>query len=292
MWLLSGLNDGDLVVDIGANDGTLLRAFAMFKGGLRLVGVEPTNQARKMGDGIDVRREFFSPGLADALYKQYGPAKLITAANVLAHVPDVHGFLAGVTSLLSDQGLFVTENHDWASVAEGLQIDTIYHEHLRYYSLASLSYLLEMHDLSVADYQRVPIHGGSFRVTARKWQGRTLGLRAVAVARSLYGMLDSAATAGPVYGIGATTRATPLIHYTGIAKFIDCVCEITGSEKIGTVMPGTTIPVVDEEKLLADQPPHALLLSWHLRDGLIPKLRSAGYKGKFIIPLPEPEITD
>jgi hypothetical protein len=105
-------------------------------------------------------------------------------------------------------------------------------------------------------------------------------------------MVRDAARDAPVYGIGATTRATPLIHFAGIGEFITCVCEVPSSEKIGQNMPGTLIPVVDEAKLLEDQPPHALLLSWHIADTVIPKLRSAGYRGKIIIPLPEPRIID
>ena len=95
-----------------------------------------------------------------------------------------------------------------------------------------------------------------------------------------------------VYGIGATTRATPLIHYAGIQKLLECVCEVPGSEKAGHVMPGTQIPVVDEKRLIEDQPAYALMLSWHIAGDIMPKLRAAGYKGKFIIPLPSPGIAD
>ena len=95
-----------------------------------------------------------------------------------------------------------------------------------------------------------------------------------------------------MYGIGAATRATPLILYAFIAPWIDRVCEVAGSEKIGSTMPGTTIPVVDEAELFRDQPPYALIFPWQYADSIIPKLRSMGYKGRFIIPLPEPRITD
>ena len=89
-----------------------------------------------------------------------------------------------------------------------------------------------------------------------------------------------------MYGVGATTRATPLIHYARIAPFLTCVCEVTGSEKIGQCIPGTDILVADEEKLIAYQPPHALLLAWHVADSVIPALRAKGYTGRFIVPLP------
>ena len=287
--LSRSLEAEDLVVDIGANDGTLLSHFGPR---VRRVGIEPTNQALKCAQkGIRACQEFFTPELAKAVRERHGPAKLITACNVLAHVPDPHGFMTGVTHLLADDGVFVTENHDVASVLDGLQIDTVYHEHLRYYSITSLSRLLGMHGLVVAEVQKIGTHGGSFRVTARRPR-RDLTVRAEWISDRLWHLVAKAADAGPVYGIGATTRATPLIHYAGITGLLACVCEVAGSEKIGQTMPGTEIAIVDEAKLIADQPPHALLLSWHLADSIIPALRAKGYAGKFIIPLPEPAITD
>ena len=109
----------------------------------------------------------------------------------------------------------------------------------------------------------------------------------------LHGMLSGLHDDGNViYGIGAATRAVPLIHYARIAGYLACVCEVAGSEKIGTTMPGTSITVVDEVRLIEDQPGYALLFPWQYADSLIPKLRQAGYRGRFIIPLPEPRITD
>jgi hypothetical protein len=143
----------------------------------------------------------------------------------------------------------------------------------------------------VAGVEPVPTHGGSLRVTARKTRGSLRDRSRDAMYR-LRNLLAQAAARGAVYGIGAATRATPLIHYADIAGFIDCVCEVSTSEKIGTCMPGTSIPVVDEAKLVADQPPHALLFSWHIADSLVPKLREMGYRGRLIVPLPEPRIID
>jgi len=281
----------DLVVDIGANDGTLLGSYP--GRGLRKVAVEPTGQVRKCPPDIARYQEFFTSGLAGAIRQDHGQARVITACNVLAHVPDVHDFLDGVASLLANDGEFVTENHDLASITEGLQVDTIYHEHLRYYSVATLASLLERHGLRVTSSQETPMHGGSFRVRARKQRGG-FQHRAEGAAAALRGMLWKITVQDrkKVYGIGATTRATPLIHYAGIQKHIECVCEVPGSEKIGHLMPGTQIPVVDERRLLEDQPAYALMLSWHIAGDIMPKLRAAGYKGKFIIPLPSTRITD
>ena len=279
----------DLVVDIAANDGTLINAYPT---SLRRVAVEPTDQAWKCH--VDMTyQEFFTAELGERIRGEYGPAKVVTACNVLAHVPDPHDFVAGVAQLLADDGVFVAEVHDLRSITEGLQIDTVYAEHFYYYSLASLSHLLAMHGLDVTDVERIGTHGGSFRVTARKRRG-DLSDRAYEAATKLHLLLSRlVVTEGAaVYGIGAATRATPLIHFAGLSGLITCVCEVATSEKIGTCMPGTAIPVVDEAKLIEDQPPYALLFSWHIAGSLMPKLREMGYRGKFIIPLPEAVITD
>lgn len=288
------LGPGDLIADIGANDGTLLEAVREETAGeARLLGVEPTGQADKAeAAGIPVYRGFFTALAGRMIAGQYGPAKVITACNVLAHVPDLHDFMAGVARLLADDGVLVAEVHDVASVLDGLQVDAVYGEHTFYHSITTMSRLLQMHGLVVADVEKIGTHGGSFRVWARRQHTGNLEARAQAAAKALRVMLDGFAQLGPVYGIGATTRATPLIHYAGIADYLACVCEVPGSDKIGLTMPGTSIPVVDEAKLIADQPPSALLLSWHIAGSVVPKLRAAGYAGTFLVPLPEPGVFD
>jgi hypothetical protein len=277
----------DTVVDIGANDGTSLAAFG---GRCRLIAVEPTDQARKIGPPVIVYQKFFTSGLASRIRDTYGPAQIVTAYNVLAHVPDPHDFMQGVATLLSGGGTFVTENHDLSAVMSGLQIDTVYHEHLRYYDLVTLGRLLSDHGFTVWSSQQIPAHGGSFRVRAGRMD-TGLQHRADMVKDRLTALLRMLTDGGaPVYGVGAATRATPLMHFTGADKFLTCVCEIAGSEKIGKMMPGTQIPIVDEKKLIEDQPPYALLFAWHIAPDVMSSLRAAGYTGKFIIPLPQPRI--
>ena len=284
---------GQLVIDLGCNDGTLLDAVRREVPDMQVLGVEPTGQAKKCGDrGIPVWQDFFSAEVGKGIRHLHGPARVVTACNVLAHVPDPHDFVAGVARLLADDGVFVTENHDVSAVLDGLQIDTVYHEHVRYYSVTSLSRLLGMHGLVVTDVEKIATHGGSFRVWARRQRTARLAARAEAAAGALRALLDGACQEGPVYGIGAATRATPLIHYAGLEGYLSCVCEVPGSDKIGTTMPGTGIPVVDEAKLIADQPPWALLFAWPWADIIVPALRAKGYQGRFIVPLPEPAVLD
>lgn len=280
-------------VDIGANDGTLLDAL---NGRWKRIAVEPTNQILKCSPDIIRYQKFFTYDLATNIHSAHGPADLITATNVLAHVPDVQNFLRGVRALLRPGGEFITENHSLASITEGAQFDTIYHEHLRYYTIGTLSFLLEKAGFRVISAEPVDTHGGSFRIRASVRPSQFPGnvVRASTALRATMYELSGAAKEPlhrtPIYGIGATTRATPLIFYSGIQDFITCVCEVPGSDKIGTKMPGTQIPVVDEQKLIDDQPPYALLLSWHMADDIIPALRAKGYKGKFIVPLPKVKV--
>jgi hypothetical protein len=270
-------------VDIGANDGTLLRAYGP---GVRKIAVEPTRRARHCPGAV--YEEFFTAALARRIRDEHGPAKVVTACNVMAHVPNPHDFAEGIAVLLDGDGLLVTENHDAASITRGLQVDTVYHEHRWYWSPLTMSRLLAAHGLEVESHQPVATHGGSFRLCARK------APELLALADQLAGRLRDlvAGLDGPVYGIGAATRASTLLHWAGLAPYITAVCEIRSSAKIGHVMPGTSIPVVDEARLIEDQPPYAVLFSWHIRDTLIPRLRSMGYRGRFIVPLPEARIVD
>lgn len=289
----------DVVVDIGANDGTFLRSFPGSLGhpALKLVAVEPTNQIRKPATygnqaPLTVYQEFFSSRLAVQIREEQGPAKVVTACNVLAHVPYPHDFMEGVRTLLADDGLFITENHDVASVLDGLQIDTVYHEHLRYYSPATLAFLLERHGFRIESQVSADTHGGSFRTCARLPKPdftRRASVAATALRAMLWKFREDRKT---VYGVSAATRATPLIHYAGIQDMITACGEVPGSDKIGTKIPGTQIPVVDEQALIDNQADYALLFNWHMAGKVIPKLREAGYEGKFIVPLPEPRVLD
>ena len=308
------LKSNQLIIDIGANDGTLLSNFQ--KNGVRVFGIEPTNAAKlAIERGIPSMISFFNKATAEKAAAEQGRAQIITATNVFAHIEDIHNIVDGVLTLLDESGIFISESHYFLSLLETLQYDTIYHEHLRYYSLTSLSHLLELHGLEVIHAKRIPTHGGSIRVySARKGcypvqasvnqilDEEKHGITADAFARFKREVVQSKldllallkgikAEGGRVYGIGAPSRASTLINYVGLDDgILDCVLEIKGSYKIGKYIPGTIIPVLEESRLFSDQPEYALLLSWHIADELIPKLRSAGFKNRFIVPLPTPRL--
>lgn len=307
---------GSLVVDIGSNDGTLLEAFR--QRGFRVHGVEPTGAAADaMARGIDTTEAYFDIEVARALRGRLGAARVVTAANVFAHMAKIDLVVDAIAALLDRDGIFVSESHYLGDLVETVQVDTVYHEHLRYYSLHSLMTLLARHGFEPFQVQRIPTHGGSIRVYAAAAGGRpvepsvpallaeerasgiidgsalrTLAERAARARRRLPRLLGDLVTAGKrVYGIGAPSRASTLINFTGIdVDLLETVLEVPDSPKIGGLIPGTRIPIEHERRLFDDPPDYALLLSWHIADELIPKLRSKGFAGGFVIPLPEPRV--
>ncbi|NEP12497.1 MAG: class I SAM-dependent methyltransferase [Symploca sp. SIO2C1] len=307
----------DLIVDIGSNDGTLLSNFK--NGGHRVQGIEPTQRGEIANEkGISTAIEFFGREIATKVKSEQGPAKIITATNVFAHIEDIHEIVESILLLLDDKGVFISESHYLLSLVETLQYDTIYHEHLRYYSLQSLEYLFNMHGLEVIHAKRIPTHGGSIRVyAARKGaypvQPSVSKILEEEIAVDLNNqkleefkhqvvlsklqlhslLLDIKKQGHRIYGIGAPSRASTLINYVGIDDgILDCVVEVKGSYKTGKYMPGTLIPVIEETALFENQPEYALLLSWHIAEELMPKLTQKGFKGKYIVPLPVPRIVD
>lgn len=304
----------DLVIDIGSNDGTLLSKWQPT--GCKVYGIEPTGQANlAIARGIETCNKFFNHSTALEVLEAKGRAKIITAANVFAHIDDVDDIMEGIVALMAEDGIFISESHYLISLLEELQYDTVYHEHLRYYSLTSLKYLFEKHGLTVFHARRIPTHGGSIRVYVCKpgmypvQNSVTEMLEDEAKSEKqalisdfsnrvslqkvkLWSLLSNLVQQKKViYGVGAPSRASTLVNYVGLdSDIIRCVLEIKGSPKIGKNMPGTAIPVVDETVLFSDQPDYALLFSWHIAEELIPKLKAKGFQGKFIVPLPEPKI--
>ena len=228
----------------------------------------------------------------------------------------MHAIVDGIVEMLRRDGVFISESHYLIGLLDTLQYDTIYHEHLRYYSVTSLKHLLEMHDLEVFHARPIPSHGGSIRVYAARRgahtvqdsvrrmlaaepRGEAMSKRLAAFRRDvvlsklrLISLLRELKEKGArIAGISAPSRASTLVNYVGLDDgIIDYVCEIPGSLKIGKFMPGTQIPVVDEARLFADQPDCAVIFSWHIADELAAKLKAKGFRGKLVTPLPVPRF--
>jgi len=309
------LSKEDMVIDVGSNDGTLLSNFK--NAGLRVLGIEPTDVGDIASErGIPTIKRYLGPEVAREVKREHGPASLVTAANCFAHIEDVHAIVDAIVEMLKPGGVFISESHYLIGLLDTLQYDTVYHEHLRYYSVASLKHLLEMHDLEVFHARSIPSHGGSIRVYAARRgtysvhetvrqmisaepHGEAMVKRLISFRRDvvlsklrLLSMLSNLKENGAhIVGISAPSRASTLINYVGLDEgIIDYVCEVPGSLKIGKYMPGTRIPVVDEARLFADQPDCAVIFSWHIADELAPKLKSKGFRGQLITPLPVPRV--
>ncbi len=311
------LDKDDLVIDIGSNDGTLLAGFQAK--GMRVLGIEPTNIAKIANErNIPTEQTYFDEGVASRIVATHGKAKIVTCTNAYAHIYNLYEITAGIETILSDDGIFISESQYLMDIIEKLEFDTIYHEHLRFYSLKPLVTLFANAGFTLIDAERITAAGGSIRVYAMKGthpvNQRVHDLIAAEEAAGLYDevvlknfakraisarhhllplLLECKNKGAKIVGIGAPARSNSLLGFTHIDNLIlDYACERSGSPKIGLFTPGTHLPIVDEKQLFIDQPDYALVLSWHIGEELMKKLRELGYKGKFIVPLPEPKIIE
>ena len=316
---IAPLKPGDLVIDIGGNDGNLLSHFPTECARLN---VTPEDMGKR-GEERGIRHEqmYWTAKVGKYVAGIHGQAKLITATNVFSHVPDPHDFLAGVLECLAPGGIFVVEFQSLTDLLRGVQFDHVYGEHARYNSLESIRHQLAAHDLTIVGARSIPTHGGSIRVYAMR-RADSLGIpldvhpgsvasrlpnqvhEAVVVTLADFATFrqkvvqhrrDMQRTIGDIrrmgmtiVGIGAPSRAATLIGYDGItADDMPIVLETHGSHKIGKCMPGTGIGVLEETPTLLADADFALLLSHHLSAELKPALRAKGFGGRFIVPLPE-----
>jgi hypothetical protein len=312
------LPTGRLAIDIGSNDGTLLSGFK--EAGMNVLGIEPTNISRIANEnGIETIQSFFDENVARNIVSSHGQAEVVTAANMFAHVSKLGSLIRGVESLLVENGVFVTESHYLLDLIETVQYDSIYHEHLKYYSVKSIARLFDYYDFTVVDVERIPNYGGSIRVYAKKGRNHfvaasvadllkkeeSIGLYsdfiyhdfAARIRKSklhLYKLLVDVITSGErVVGIGSPGRAATLLSYCNIdIDLMTYIAEQSTSLKLGLFMPGSHVPIIDEHVMLDEQPEYAVVLSWHYWKPIVEKLRSKGLKSKIIIPLPEVRILD
>lgn len=307
------LDKNDLIIDIGSNDGNLL---SNFKKKHKVLGVTPEKIGKlAIRKGIPTIIDYFNKKVSSKILKKYGKAKVITATNVFAHIDNINGIVKSILKTLSKDGIFISESHYLLPLIQTVQYDTIYHEHLRYYSLESLNYLFKKHNLEIIDSKEIPTHGGSIRVYAarkgiykisknvkkqfnkeKKYLNKKnfLNFRKKVVTSkiNLFNIIKRVKDKNKrIFGVGAPSRASTLINYLGLDQdIIDCVLEINGSYKIGNYIPGTKIPIVNENILSKQKPDYLILFSWHIKNELKKNLKKKGFKGKFIIPLPVPRI--
>jgi len=307
------LKKNDLVIDIGSNDGNLL---SNFKDHHKVLGVTPEKIGKlAIKKGIPTIIDYFNDKTVKKILKKNGKAKIITATNVFAHIDDINNIVKNILKTLDSDGIFISESHYLLPLIKTVQYDTIYHEHLRYYSVQSLNYLFKKHNLEIINTKEISTHGGSIRVyAARKGkykvsknvklqlqkENKNLNKKSfnqfkrnvVSSKIKLFNIINKLKkNNSSIFGVGAPSRASTLINYLGLDQdIIDCVLEIEGSYKIGNYIPGTKIPILNENILKQKKPDYLLLFSWHIKDELKKNLRNKGFKGKFIIPLPHPKI--
>ena len=307
-----------LAVDLGSNDGTFLKGFK--EEGMEVLGVEPTDISKlASSNGVNSIQEFFTEDVAKKIVNEYGKAAILTAANMFAHVASLGSLMRGAEILLDEGSFFVTESHYLLDIQDTLQFDSIYHEHLKSYSLKDLVFLFDCYDFTLVDAERIPNYGGSIRAYAQKGKEgvqsqRLQDLLLKEQEANLYSMdtwkdfnrkvfkarsdfrhlisniLNEDKT---ICGIGCPGRSSTLLSFYGLtSNEIPYIAEQPSCLKVGLYCAGQHIPVLDEEKMFDEQPEYALMLSWHYADQIIKNLRKKGLKSKIIIPLPELRIID
>lgn len=315
------LGSNSLVVEVASNDGYLLQYFRAK--GIRVLGVEPARNVAQAAEekGIRTLARFFGTRTAQELLAQGGQADLIVANNVLAHVPDLRDFVAGLKMLLKQDGILTLEFPHLLRLMEGCQFDTIYHEHFSYFSLCTAEKILAKHGLSVFDVQEFPTHGGSLRLFAchagtgaRPLRDRVLHLRTREnnaglsvietytrfgekvheTKRALLNLLIGLKREGKsVAGYGAPAKANTLLNYCGIGgDFLDYTVDIS-PHKQGLFLPGTHIPILHPDEIRRTRPDYVLILPWNLREEIIGQMADVRqWGGRFVIPIPAAEVIE
>ena len=311
------LGPNSLAVEIASNDGYLLQWY--HKAGIPVLGIEPAQNIARVAEserGVRTISEFFGREIAEKLAKSGQRADVIHANNVLAHVADLNGVVAGFAAMLKPDGVVVVEAPYLKDLLDHVEFDTIYHEHLCYFSLTALTRLFQQHGLTIVDVERLKIHGGSLRIFAAHTHSaevqpsvlrllneestwvrdaksyETFGNRVEALRSDLISLLDSLKADGKRIAVyGASAKGSTLLNYFGIGqKQLDFVVD-RSTVKQGLYTPGTRLKICDPSRLVTDQPDYCLLLTWNFADEILKQqtqYRQQG--GKFIIPIPEVRV--
>ena len=313
------LNTNSHVIEIAANDGYLLQYVKAH--GIPCLGVEPTSStaAAAQAKGIEIVKDFFGIQLAERLVAEGRQADLITANNVLAHVPDINDFVSGFVCLLKPQGVATFEFPHLLRLVEKNQFDTIYHEHFSYLSLTAVTRIFERNGLDVFDVEEWPTHGGSLRVFAQRRDSGKLDVatrvaevlarekgaamatpdfytsfqaKADHVKNSFLSFLIEAKNSGKtVAAYGAAAKGNTLMNYAGIRPDLIKFVVDRNPAKQGKHMPGSRIPIVDEARLQAARPDYVVVLPWNLKTEVMQQLGYVGaWGGKIVTAVPHLEV--
>jgi SAM-dependent methyltransferase len=308
-----------LVLEVASNDGYLLQYVRDH--GLRCVGIEPTLSTARVARerGITTICEFFGQASAHAFVAEHGQADLVVANNVLAHVPDLHDFVAGFAIVLAPEGSLVLEFPHVLELIQKRQFDTIYHEHYSYLSLNAVVHALDAHGLRVWDVETLPTHGGSLRVWATHRQAERKEARSVAAMRAietaagvgspgfyagfqqdaerikdelLRFLLDKRKTRRLVVGYGAAAKGNTLLNFAGVRSDLISAVVDASPHKQGRFLPGSRIPVINEDQLREAQPDFVLILPWNLREEIMQQLAYIrDWGGQFVTAIPTLKVS-
>jgi SAM-dependent methyltransferase len=313
-----GLGNASKIIELGSNDGCLLQCF--MRRGIPVLGVEPAANVGKaaVANGVPTDIAFFSVATAERLVKSGHAGDLIVANNVLAHVPDLNGFVAGMKLLLKPRGTITVEFPHLLNLIAERQFDTIYHEHFSYFSLLVFERVFARHGLQVYDVEPVSTHGGSLRVYARHDSDgavserlvvlrareseagldrietyRNFGVTVAALKCEILEFLIAARRAGKlIVGYGAPAKGNTLLNYLGAGREFIAFTADRNVHKQGRSLPGTHIPIRAPEAIFAARPDYILILPWNLKDEIMRQLAGIRvWNGRFVVPVPSLQIT-
>lgn len=310
------LNESSLVLEVASNDGYLLDYFK--NKGIKCLGVEPTNSTAEIckQKGIETIVEFFGKKLAARLSEQNRYMDLIIGNNVLAHVPDINDFVAGFSMVLKSNGVITIEFPHLMKLIEFKQFDTIYHEHYSYLSLNTVSEIFKRHNLCVFDVEQLSTHGGSLRIFAghidSKQHSISENVTKLIAEEKEFGLMDpeiykqfanrvrsikndfnsfilNANKANKtIVAYGAAAKGNTFLNYCGIKKDLIKYVVDASPYKIGKLMPGSHLPIVDESRIKECKPDYIVILPWNLKEEIMGQLSYVKQWGcKFIIAVPE-----
>jgi SAM-dependent methyltransferase len=309
-----GIGSGSRVVELASNDGYLLRNFV--ERGVPVLGIEPAANVAAVAReaGVPTLAEFFGAALARRVRAEFGPADLIVANNVLAHVPDIDDFVAGMAALVAPGGVVTIEFPHLLRTLAGLQFDTVYHEHFSYLSLLALEPLVGRHGLEIVEVGELPTHGGSLRVFVAPRGSRAVdpsvaavlaaeraggldrvetyaafGARAARAKDDFVGFLLEAKRDGKrVAGYGAAAKATTLLNYAGARADLIAYVADKSPHKQGQFIPGVRVPIVAPERIRADRPDYVVIFPWNVADEIRAELADVrDWGGRFVLAIPE-----